>query len=168
MPSECMKQSPSQTPADSMAHPTSPFPTLTSKTRLIKENVSLFKVFQIAASYDDICYEWVNGFPIMFDMAFPYLMNKLEHQWLNTAIVNTFLKILSERPDTFISRKVGVENAKKISQAAKHVLELGGAETKAWKRSIAQLGQEAAGIRQRLQPWNNRRHNSRNTRVVHA
>jgi len=110
-----------------------------SKNRLIKENVSLYKVFQIAASYDDICYEWVNGFPIMFEMAFPYLMNKLEHQWLNTAIVNSFLKVLSERPDTFISRKVGVENAKKISQAAKQVLDLGGAETKAGKEAIAQL-----------------------------
>ncbi len=110
-----------------------------SKTRLIEENVSLFKVFQIAASYDDICYEWVNSFPIMFDLAFPYLMNKLEHQWLNTAIVDSFLKVLSERPDTFISRKVGAENAKKISQAATHVLDLGGAETKSGKEAIAQL-----------------------------
>ena len=107
-----------------------------SKARLIKENVSLFKVFQIAAGYDDICYEWVNNFPITFDLAFPYLGNQLKAHRLNTAIVNTFLKILSERPDTFISRKVGLENAKKISQDAKHVIEVGGAESKAGKESI--------------------------------
>ena len=107
-----------------------------SKARLLKENVTLFEVFKIASGYDDICYEWVNNFPITFDLAFPYLGNQLKAHRLNTAIVNTFLKILSEHPDTFISRKVGLENAQKISQDAKHVIEVGGAESKAGKESI--------------------------------
>ena len=42
-----------------------------SKTRLIKENVTLHEVFKIASSYDDICSEWVNNFPITFDLAYP-------------------------------------------------------------------------------------------------
>ncbi len=110
-----------------------------SKPRLIHEHVSLFKVFQIAEGYDDICYEWVKNFPIIFDLAFPYLGDQLKAHRLNTAIVNTFLKILSERPDTFISRKVGLNNALEISKDAKHVIDVGGAESKAGKESIVLL-----------------------------
>ena len=82
-----------------------------SKERLLKENVGLFEVFKIAQGYDDICYEWVNNYPITFDLACPFLMKQLENKPLNTAVVHTFLKILSERPDTFIARKVGKEKA---------------------------------------------------------
>lgn len=109
-----------------------------SKTRLIKENVSLYKVFKIGAGYDDICYEWINNFPIAFDMAYPYLMEQLnaKKKCLNTAITHTFLKVLSERPDTFISRKVGLEKTLDVSKDAKNVLELGGLDTSKGRESI--------------------------------
>jgi triphosphoribosyl-dephospho-CoA synthase len=107
-----------------------------SKARLIKENVSLFKVFQIAAGYDDICYEWVNNFPITFDTAYPYMKEKLKTKCLNTAIIHTFLKVLAERPDTFISRKVGLEKTLEVSKEAAKVLELGGVNTPQGKEGI--------------------------------
>ena len=110
-----------------------------SKERLLKENVSLFEVFKIASEYDDICYEWVNSYPITFDLAYPYLMKQLESKPLNTAVVHTFLKILSERPDTFIARKVGKEKALEVSSDAKGVLELGGLETAKGKQSLAEF-----------------------------
>lgn len=100
-----------------------------SKERLIRENVGLFEVFKIAAGYDDICYEWVNNYPVTFDLAFPYLKKQLEDKPLNVAVVHTFLKILSERADTFIVRKVGRERALEVSAEAKVVLELGGLDT---------------------------------------
>jgi triphosphoribosyl-dephospho-CoA synthase len=100
-----------------------------SRERLLKENVSLYQVFKIAASYDDVCSEFVNNYPITFDLAFPYLKEQLLTKKMTTAIVNTFLKILSEKPDTFIARKVGVENAKKISLDAKTILEKGGVDS---------------------------------------
>jgi triphosphoribosyl-dephospho-CoA synthase len=108
-----------------------------SKERLLKENVGLFEVFKIGSGYDDICYEWVNNFPITFDSAYPYLMKQLESKPLNTAVVHTFLKILSHRPDTFIARKVGKEKALEISKDAKDVLDLGGLETAEGKKSLA-------------------------------
>ena len=110
-----------------------------SKERLLKENVSLFEVFKIASAYDDICYEWVNNYPITFDLAYPYLMTQLKSKPLNTAVVHTFLKILSERPDTFIARKVGKEKAQEVSAEAKAVLELGGLETAKGKKSLAEF-----------------------------
>jgi triphosphoribosyl-dephospho-CoA synthase len=108
-----------------------------SKERLLKENVSLFEVFKIAQGYDDICYEWVNNYPIAFDLAFPYLKKQLEIKPLNVAVVHTFLKILAERPDTFITRKLGKEKAVEVSLEARAVLELGGLETAKGKQSLA-------------------------------
>lgn len=107
-----------------------------SKKRLIKEKVTLRKVFEIASGYDDICSEWVENFPITFDLAYPYLMNQLKHKDLNSAIVNTFLKVLSEHPDTFIARKVGVEKAKEVSAGAKEILDLGGVESMNGKKCL--------------------------------
>jgi triphosphoribosyl-dephospho-CoA synthase len=107
-----------------------------SKERLIKENVTLFEVFKIASGYDDICAEWVNNYPVTFDLAYPYLMEQLNSKPLNTAVVHTFLKILSERPDTFIARKVGREKAEEVSSDAKAILELGGLEIEKGQKSL--------------------------------
>jgi len=107
-----------------------------SKARLIKENVSLLEVFKIAAGYDDICSEWVNNFPITFDLAYPYLMEQLTQKDLNSAIVDTFLKVLAEHPDTFISRKVGLNKAKEVSEGAQEILNLGGVETDKGKQAL--------------------------------
>ena len=107
-----------------------------SKERLLKENVGLFEVFKIAQSYDDICYEWVNKYPITFDLAYTYLRQQLNQKSMNTSIVHTFLKILSTRPDTFIIRKSGKAEALKITREAKKVLELGGLETTEGKKSL--------------------------------
>ena len=113
-----------------------------SKIRLIKENVSLFEVFKIAASYDDVCFEWVNNFPITFDLAYPFMMKELKTKRLKTAIVHTFLKVLAERPDTFISRKIGQVKAQEVSSGARKVLELGGVETPEGKESVILFDQK--------------------------
>jgi len=100
-----------------------------SRERIVKENVSLLQVFKIASGYDNVCSEWVNNYQITFDLAYAYLMEQVKSKDLNTAITHTFLKVLSEYPDTFIARKVGIEKARQISLEAKKVLHLGGLET---------------------------------------
>jgi triphosphoribosyl-dephospho-CoA synthase len=110
-----------------------------SKERLLTENVSLYQVFKIAAGYDDVCSEWVNNYPITFDLAYPYLMKQLKSKDLNTAIIHTFLKILSEHPDTFIARKVGMEKTREISLDAKEILEVGGLETSKGQKNILEF-----------------------------
>jgi len=110
-----------------------------SKQRLIRENVSLFEVFKIAAGYDDVCYEWVNNYPITFELAYKYLVEQLKAKSLNTAIVHTFLKVLAERPDTFIARKIGVAKAQEVSAGARRVLELDGVETPEGRESLIQF-----------------------------
>jgi triphosphoribosyl-dephospho-CoA synthase len=107
-----------------------------SKTRLVRENVTLFSVFKIAAGYDDVCYEWINNYPITYSTAYPFLMENLKAKGLNHAIINTFLKVLAERPDTFIARKLGRVKALQVSEDARRVLKLGGAETAEGKQGL--------------------------------
>jgi len=123
-----------------------------SKERILKENVSLYQVFKIAAGYDDVCAEWVNNYPITFNLAYPYLSEQLRSRDLNTAIVHTFLKVLSEHPDTFIARKVGYEKACEISLDAKKVMELGGVETSNGRKSLREFDRKLRESRSLLNP----------------
>ena len=107
-----------------------------SKKRIFEENISLFEIFNIAADYDDICYEWVNNYSITFDLAYPHLMELLKNKSLNMAILHTFLEVLAQRPDTFISRKIGAAKALEVSAYARQTLLLGGVETARGKNSI--------------------------------
>ncbi len=125
---------------------------LDSKKRLLEDNVSLFEVFELAADYDDICSEWVRNYPITFDLAYPYLMQKLEQVDLKTAVVHTFLKIMSEHPDTFITRKAGAEKALDVSLDAKNVLTLGGLKTTEGSRAIQDLDRKLRASGNTLNP----------------
>ena len=123
-----------------------------SKERLIRENVTLCEVFKIGAAYDDICAEWVNNYPITFDLAYPYLTQQLKNKPVNTAIVHTFLKILSEHPDTFIARKVGKQKALEVSAEAKTILELGGLETAKGQKSLKQFDEKLRATENKCNP----------------
>ena len=123
-----------------------------SKKHLLTQNVGLFEVFKIAQSYDDICYEWVNNYPITFDLAYPYLKQQLKQKTLNISILQTFLKILSTRPDTFIARKAGKEKSRQVTLEAKKALELGGPETTEGKKSIETLDKKLRAAKNNLNP----------------
>ena len=123
-----------------------------SKERLIKENITLYDVFKIASAYDDICAEWVNNYPVTFNLSYPYLIEQLKTKPLNTAVVHTFLKILSKHPDTFVSRKVGKEKAKEISHEAKEVLEQGGLENDLGRKSLKQFDKKLRLTKNKCNP----------------
>jgi triphosphoribosyl-dephospho-CoA synthase len=124
-----------------------------SRQRLLRDNVSLYQVFKIAAPYDNICSEWVYNYPITFTEAYPYLMEQLAAKGdLNMAIVHTFLKILSLHADTFIARKAGAEKAREVSLDADKVLRLGGLETEEGRRSIRDFDVKLRESGNRLNP----------------
>jgi len=101
-----------------------------SKKKILDEGITLLDTFKIASSYDSIASEWVNNYPITFDLGYQYLVKQLEEtRDINTATVHTFMEILSEVPDTFISRKVGQAKAESISAEAREVLNEGGLTT---------------------------------------
>ena len=114
-----------------------------SVNRIIDEKISLYRVFKIAEKYDSICFEWVNNYPITFDFAYPSLANRLQiggdpvH-----AVVQTFLEVLAEVPDTFIARKTGIQKSREISLEARRILNLGGVETQAGRKSLMEFDRE--------------------------
>lgn len=108
-----------------------------SVNRIVKENITLYQVFKIASVYDRVCSEWVSNYPVTFEVAYPYLIRQISKAIdLNKAIVHTFLKVLAEYPDTFISRKIGIEKAEEVSLRASEILELGGLETSLGRKSL--------------------------------
>jgi triphosphoribosyl-dephospho-CoA synthase len=111
-----------------------------SVKRIIEEGISLYQVFKIAASYDMVCSEWVNNYPVTFEYAYPLLgQNLKEDGELNMAIIHTFLAVLAKHPDTFIARKVGLKRACEVSAAAEEVLKSGGLRTAAGRERLREF-----------------------------
>ena len=125
----------------------------TSKNMILNEGITLLDIFKIASSYDSIASEWVNNYPIVFDLGYPYLAKQLEKtNEINIVTVHTFLKILSEVPDTFISRKVGKAEAEKISKEAKKILDEGGLTTKIGHQLLHNLDNKLRDPNHKLSP----------------
>jgi len=115
----------------------------TATERIIDQKISLFEVFKIAEKYDTICSEWTKNYPVTFDLAYPSLTNRLRNSPdPGLGIVQTFLQVLAEVPDTFIARKTSIEKARQISLKAREVVELGGVETSSGRKSLDKLDGE--------------------------
>ncbi|ABR56871.1 triphosphoribosyl-dephospho-CoA protein [Methanococcus aeolicus Nankai-3] len=93
-----------------------------AKQELREKNLTLYDVFKISADWDNISYEWTEGFNISFEGY--NLLNKYYEQYnnINLATTKTFLNILSNYPDTLIARKKDENTSKMVSDKAKEVL----------------------------------------------
>jgi triphosphoribosyl-dephospho-CoA synthase len=108
-----------------------------SRKRIQDDHVTLYEVFKIASTYDSIASEWVNNYPVTFDLGYPYFKRQLKSVGdMNIATVHTFLKILSRVPDTLIARKTGLAEARSVSCEAKQVLVNGGLTTLSGKNRL--------------------------------
>ena len=124
-----------------------------SKQKILEDNVSLYEVFKISAPWDSISSEWVSNYHITFNIGYPYLIRQLkETKDVNMATVHTFLKILSEVPDTLIARKVGASKAREVSVQAKKVLEAGGLTTPNGTESLVKLDKRLHDPAHKLNP----------------
>ena len=124
-----------------------------SRQAILDKGISLYDIFKISAPWDSISSEWVNNYHITFDIGYPFLIRQLKvTRDTNTATVNTFLKILSEVPDTLVARKAGLDKAKEVSIEAQRVLEIGGLATLEGKKSLQQFDQKLRDPAHRLNP----------------
>jgi triphosphoribosyl-dephospho-CoA synthase len=88
-----------------------------------EEGLTPTQVFGLCEDRDTICSEWVRGFPVTFEEGYKHLSNLLgEGEPVNSAVLETYLYLLSRRPDSLIIRKSGVEKAKEVSGRAAQVL----------------------------------------------
>lgn len=114
-----------------------------SKSEILRQRLGLLDVFRLAADRDSICSEWITDYAISFELGYPYFKKELSKTGdINGATVNTYLMILSEKPDTLIVRKAGIQKARWVSNRARKALALGGAKTIAGRREIERLDDE--------------------------
>jgi len=114
-----------------------------SLDRILDEDLTPLDIFNECQARDAICNEWVTGFNVTFTEGYPFLRKRLdEGANINEATVDTFLKILSEHPDSLIQRKIGIEDAITVSEKAKKIIQAGGASTEIGMKMIQKLDDE--------------------------
>jgi len=108
-----------------------------------EQRLSLLDIFRISAGYDKIAWEWVNDFSITFEIGVPSLIRELKSTGdANTAIVDTYLRILSKIPDTLVARKKGIKAAERVSLRVRKVLKAGGMKSLKGRRAVVKMDDE--------------------------
>jgi triphosphoribosyl-dephospho-CoA synthase len=94
---------------------------------LRNDKITLKKIFDLSKDNDLISSEYSSGFNIIVNEGLPYLLQMYKvFEDPNIATVNTFLKILSDHPDSLIIRKSGVDSAHFVSEFAHKIMQEGG------------------------------------------
>lgn len=108
--------------------------------RIRAEGLTPIRIFEECRARDSICEEWATDFLITFTLGYPMLKEVLQRSGdINTAVVHTFLQILSKVPDSLIERKRGKEAALEVSRMATEALEEGGLTTSEGRRRILMM-----------------------------
>ncbi|MGD0915919.1 MAG: triphosphoribosyl-dephospho-CoA synthase [Thermodesulfobacteriota bacterium] len=103
-------------------------------------SITLYQAMALAQERDAIAREYVTDFAITFGIGYPALMEAQSTcDDLSKAIVQAFLTILAQVPDTLIARKRGTNMAGQVSQWARDVLTLGGGSTVLGRARLAEL-----------------------------
>lgn len=97
-----------------------------AKDELRANNQTMYDVLEISAGWDRLANELTNKMPVCFEIGYPTFYNFWESSddvdAINMATVLTFMTVLSQIPDTLISRKYGDETAESVSQKAAEIL----------------------------------------------
>jgi triphosphoribosyl-dephospho-CoA synthase len=124
-----------------------------SSERIKQENITPLEIFELCKDRDLICSEWVTGFETVFETLYPYLNERINRgSNINDAAVDTFIKLLSEKPDSLITRKMGIEAAKQVSEKAKKIIEAGGIESEKGETMLWSLDKELNKEKGKLNP----------------
>ena len=126
---------------------------------ILERGLTLYEVMKIASSWDLVAWEFANRLEDAFKIGYPFFEKVYEDTGdVNIAVVHTFLKLLSEKTDTLIARKIGLEKTSNVAEAvkiglekaakysleARRVLELGGLKTREGRNALEKLDEELA------------------------
>jgi triphosphoribosyl-dephospho-CoA synthase len=99
--------------------------------------VGLRDAMASAAERDSIASEYVSDFALTFEIGMPALDAALRDGLaVRAAIVELYLRLLDEAPDTLIARKRGADAATQVSAGAREVLAAGGVRTAAGREAL--------------------------------
>ncbi|MFX1560214.1 MAG: triphosphoribosyl-dephospho-CoA synthase [Promethearchaeota archaeon] len=88
-----------------------------------EDELTLYDLFKLSADVDEISSEWANNFNLTLFEVFPYLDNITDNlENLEEGIVQTFVWLLSLRPDGLIAKKAGEKRAEEIRALAEKTM----------------------------------------------
>jgi triphosphoribosyl-dephospho-CoA synthase len=90
-------------------------------------SITLYEAMDLARDRDSLAREYVSDFKITFEIGVTAFMKALKKgAAIPEVIVQTFLSILAQVPDTLIARKKGLDTAMEVSGQASRILKYGG------------------------------------------
>lgn len=95
-----------------------------AKQELRNNNQTMYDVLKISAPWDMLAREMTSDMPAVFEIGYLTYHELREQKTKNEACLLTFLTILSQVPDTLISRKYGDDEALKISMRTRDLLKM--------------------------------------------
>lgn len=95
-----------------------------AKQELRDNGQTMYDVLKISAPWDMLAREMTSDMPAVFEIGYPAYHELRDEKTQCEACVLTFLTILSQVPDTLISRKYGDDEALKISMMTRDLLKM--------------------------------------------
>ena len=115
--------------------------------------ITLFQAMLLAQERDAVAREYVTNFAITFTTGYPSLRDaRKSGAELSMAIVQAYLSILRQVPDTLIARKRDIDVANQVSRWAAQVLDAGGVFTEQGLQALATLDQRLRDEAHTLNP----------------
>jgi triphosphoribosyl-dephospho-CoA synthase len=115
--------------------------------------VTLMSAMQLAADRDDVAREYVTTFARTFTVGVPALSEARSAglAW-SDAIVECYLALLADSPDSLITRKLGPDAAERVRSRAREVRSAGGMRTKAGRRAVESFDSELRDAENSMNP----------------
>lgn len=116
-------------------------------------DITLLQAMELAQERDTIALEYVTDFALTFELGYSSLARFWdEGHGFSDSVVQTYLTILAQVPDTLIVRKKGWEAAREVSRQAGAVLDAGGAFTEDGRRALREFDGAIRDPRHRFNP----------------
>jgi triphosphoribosyl-dephospho-CoA synthase len=101
---------------------------------------SLVDVMRLAADRDGVAREYATGFATTFGTGAPALSRaRADGLSWDDAVVESYLAVLAQQPDTHIARRGGLALAEDVSRRARLVLDAGGVRSEVGRRAIDEM-----------------------------
>lgn len=113
-----------------------------AKEELLEKEINMFEVLEISSPWDALAYELTHKMPVSFQLGYPTFKDLKNTHGINKATVQTFLTILSSKPDTLISRKYDQSISERVKADAKIILDEGGILTEEGRSQLLKFDQD--------------------------
>ncbi len=103
-------------------------------------DITLLDAMKLAQDRDTVAREYATDFAITFELGYATLARFWQEGYgFSDSVIQTYLTILAQVPDTLIVRKKGRQAAREVSEQARAVLDAGGAFTQIGRQAMQEF-----------------------------